>query len=83
MKDNVDAAHVLSLERAEIVTAAVSESGVRVLILDYVAYIQNAVRAAPVAELERESLAPEPCHRVHVREAHLRREAFHREPERR
>ena len=59
VEDDVDAAHILTVEGAEIVTRAASEPGVRVVVLDDVADILHAMRPTPVAELSCKAVAVE------------------------
>ena len=68
MQDNIDAAHVLRVERAKVVARAVSEAGVDVHVLDDVADPLHAVGAAPVAHGAAEVVAVERRDGVHVGE---------------
>ena len=71
MQHDVYAGHVLPLERAEVVSRRAAQTGVRVLILDDVADVHNAVRAAPVAHTLCKALAVERRYNVHIRLAQL------------
>ena len=73
VQDDVAAAHVLPRHRAEVVPGAVAEAAVRVHVLDDVPDVFDAVRAAPVTDLQREVLAVELRGGVHVGEADARR----------
>ena len=66
MQDDVDAAHVLPVEGAEIVPAAAAEARVRVHVFDDMADVLYPVRRAPRAELTGERVPVELRHRVHV-----------------
>ena len=72
MQHNVNAAHVLPVQAAEIMSRAAAETCVGVHVLNHVPDILHAARTAPVAQLIREVLFPELRHRVHVGKAHLR-----------
>ena len=66
VKNDVDAAHVLTVQGTEVVTGTASETGVGVHVFDDVTDVLDAVCFAPVAELTGEAVAVELCHRVHV-----------------
>ena len=57
MEHDIDAAHVLSVKGAEIVSRAASEASVGVHVLDDVADVLNAVIRAPPSELTGEAVA--------------------------
>ena len=69
MEDDVDAAHVLPLQGAEVVAGAVSHAAVGVHVLDDVADVRHAVGAAPVAHGAAEAVVVERGEGVHVGEA--------------
>ena len=66
MQHDVYAGHVLPLERTEVVSRRAAQTGVRVLILNDVADVLHAVRAAPVAHALCKALAVERRHHVHI-----------------
>ena len=69
---DVDARHVLTAYGAEVVPGAHAQARVAVLILDNVADVLHAVRAAPVAELVAEALLIEGARDVHIDVAYVR-----------
>lgn len=64
--DHVDAGHVLPRDRAEVMSGALAQARVATLVLDHVANVHNAVRAAPIANLLVKAAAVELRGNIHV-----------------
>ena len=64
--DVVDAGHILTVQPAEVMPQAGAGAGVGVAVLDHMADVPHAVRAAPAADLARKVLPHQPGHSVHV-----------------
>ena len=71
-----------TVKRAEIMSGAASETRVSVHILDYMAYILDPVRFAPVSELPCEAVAVELRNGVHISVTHVACNIPEIEPER-
>jgi len=69
--DHVDTGHVLSCDRAEVVPSALTQARVTTLVLDHVANVHDAVRAAPTANLLVKAAAVELRSKVHIGVANL------------
>ena len=69
--DHVDTGHVLSCDRAEVVPSALTQARVTTLVLDHVANVHDAVRAAPTANLLVKAAAVELRGKVHIGVANL------------
>ena len=83
VENDVDPAHVLTVERSEIMTAADAEPRVRVHVLDNVPDVHYAAFFAPVADHAREIISVEFRHCVHVSDPDAARLFLsHSEPER-
>ena len=69
--DHIHASHVLPRDRAEVMSGALAQARVATLVLDHVANVHNAVRAAPIANLLVKAAAVELRSKVHIGVANL------------